>query len=111
MSTERRRKCPSPIARRAHQWRERTDSIEGAETGLHSSRAAEREIQESLALRPCFLRSCGRHMKPSSKSYIPALGYGWLTRFTIPWSDLLLVRLHSKTRCSGKRPFKMGTES
>lgn len=71
------------MIRRALQWREQAVSEEGLRAGLSSSRAAEREIQGSLALRPCFPK-CRRNMKPSSKSYIPALGYHRLTWFYDP---------------------------
>lgn len=35
-------------------------------------------------MRPCFLRVVGKDMNRASKSYIPALGYRWLTRFYDP---------------------------
>jgi hypothetical protein len=50
-------------------------------------------------------------MKQSSNSYIPALGYRWLTRFYDPVVRVTTGRLHSRKDCSGKRAFKMGTES
>jgi ubiquinone/menaquinone biosynthesis C-methylase UbiE len=44
--------------------------------------------QGLLALRPCFQSQCG-YMKPSSNSYIPALGNRRLTRFYDPMVRLI----------------------
>jgi hypothetical protein len=111
MSTERRRKHPSPVTRRALQWREQTGSLRGGGKPGCSRHGRQSEKSKDRSLCACVSQGdLEQRMKTFSNSYIPALGYRWLTRFYDPLSGLRLVRLHSKKRCCVKRAFTMDTE-
>ena len=85
MSTERRRKHPSPVTRRALQWREQTGSLRGGGKPGCSRHGRQSEKSKDRSLCACVSQGdLEQRMKTFSNSYIPALGYRWLTRFYDP---------------------------